>query len=285
MTGLVGRMRRSVGLLLDLGAGCARPPAVGTGVIILGMHRSGTSALTGVIDLLGVAVSDEDDIMVGDEANQRGYWESRQLTDFQELLLQRFGGTWRSPPSLPVGWERDPKLRQQLGRARRIFRRLYGKSRLWAWKDPRTALLLPFWRRALRFRPLIAVIHRHPLEVARSLEVRDGLPLQDALQLWEQYNRAILIHAAGLPAYVVSYERVVDQPGTVANELRRFLVANGVELPEVGNGRVEALVDPALRHAALDDADLNEQPLVTDGQRALVARLRFLDGPHVALPS
>jgi hypothetical protein len=248
------------------------------------MHRSGTSALAGVLSLLGIPLGDEDDLMVGDESNQRGYWESRRLTDFQELLLRRFGGAWLSPPLFRAGWEDDPRLVREVGRARRIFRRLYGNSRLWAWKDPRTALLLPFWRRALQFRPLIAVIHRNPLEVARSLETRDGLPARKALSLWEAYNRAILANAAGLPALVLTYEGFVRKPAEGAGQIQAFLAANGVDVMKAPNDRVSEFVDAGLRHSTFEESDLRNDPNVTQSQLELVARLHALGGAHAALP-
>jgi hypothetical protein len=248
------------------------------------MHRSGTSALAGVLNLFGISLGDDDDLMVADESNQRGYWESRRLTDFQELLLRRFGGAWLSPPVFRAGWEDDPRLLRQVGRARRIFRQLYGDSRLWAWKDPRTALLLPFWRRALQFRPLVAVIHRNPLEVARSLETRDRLPAREALSLWETYNRAILANAAGLPALVLSYEGFLRNPAEEAGQIQRFLAGNGVDVSSAPPDHVSEFVDAGLRHSSFEEADLRNDPNVTESQRDLVARLHALGGSHAALP-
>lgn len=49
-------------------------------VLVLGMHRSGTSALTRCINLLGVPLGVADDLMPTGEANPRGYWESASLT-------------------------------------------------------------------------------------------------------------------------------------------------------------------------------------------------------------
>ena len=65
---------------------------------------------------------------------------------------------------------------RRVGLARRTFRAVYGEAREWLWKDPRTTLLLPFWRRALRFDPVVVGIFRDPVEVAGSLAARDGFP-------------------------------------------------------------------------------------------------------------
>src|SRR5262249_54062286 len=141
-----------------------------------------------------------------DEANQKGYWESRRLTEFQESLLEKLGGDWAAPPPLEPGWEQDWRLVRRVGLARRVFREIYGADEQWLWKDPRSTLLLPFWRRALKVEPIVIGIFRDPLEVAGSLARRDRMPTHEALALWETYNRALLVNIRGLPALIVGYE-------------------------------------------------------------------------------
>ena len=70
-------------------------------MLILGMHRSGTSAITGLVSLLGPELGDRDDLTPADEANQKGYWESASLAGFQESLLEKLGGGWERLRSLP----------------------------------------------------------------------------------------------------------------------------------------------------------------------------------------
>jgi hypothetical protein len=274
-------LRRPAVFALDLAA-ALRPRSPRRAVLVLGMHRSGTSAVTGLLGLLGVNVGQEDDLMSGDVFNAKGYWESSLLTDFQELLLQRFGGTWDSPPDLVAGWERDPRLIRERGRARRIVERLYGSSENWAWKDPRTCLTLPFWRVALPLEPSVIVIHRHPLEVARSLEARDGFALDHGVRLWQLYNEALLENADGLPALVLSYSDLLAEPVAVAERLARFLASRSLDVVPLQPSDLDSFVDSGLRHSHFDDDDLS-QPELDDASRALARRLRALDGTHDSL--
>jgi hypothetical protein len=274
--------RRAAVAVKDLLAALGPPPPQSIGVFVLGMHRSGTSLLTRIVHLLGVPVGREEDLMKPDEANINGYWESDMLTAFQERLLRRLGGGWGAPPPLSQGWERSPRLLLDVGRARRIFRRVYGTMPVWAWKDPRTSLTLPLWLRALRLRPLLIVVHRHPLEVARSLAVRDGFEKTRALALWEEYNRTLLANAEGLPALVVSYEDLVRDPVAVAKRASEFLAQLGVRT-DFDEQTVVSCVDQRLRHSTYGDSDLKADPDVTDEQRSLVRLLRSLEGAHGSL--
>ncbi len=272
---------RSRALATDLAFALAPRPAT-RAVVVLGMHRSGTSAMTRIVNLLGVPVGREDDLIQADGANARGYWESLSLTRFQDALLARLGGRWDDPPPLEPGWERRLDLVREVGRARRIVRRVYGDLPVWAWKDPRTSLTLPFWRRTLRRDPIAVVLHRHPLEVARSLAARDGFSKRRSLALWERYNRELLANVAGLPVLVVAYERLVDDPLGVAASARAFLAANGVPVRGVPEEEIRGFVDRSLRHSRFDELDLGADPDVSDEQQDVFRLLHSLEGPHDA---
>lgn len=280
-------LRRPVRRTVDFGRGLAPGGgARGVGVYVLGMHRSGTSTLTRMLNLVGVPLGRGDDGFSPDRFNPRGYWESRRLTNFQDSLLARLGGSWAAPPPIEDGWERSVRLAEMAGRGRRIFRAVYGDAPLWAWKDPRTAITLPFWLRALRAKPVVVVIHRHPLEVASSLSARSGMPRTEALALWERYNRAILRNAASLPAYVTSYARIVADAPKEAAGLASFLQGVGVELPaEAQSAGVDSFVESSLRHSAYDDSDSSSEVELTTGQRALRDALVSLEGAHTPLPA
>lgn len=253
-------------------------PDAGTGVLVLGMHRSGTSALTRVVNLLGVPIG-----RAGEVTDE--HWESGALMSFQNELLRSLGGTWSDPPALRPGWERHPRLLPQVAAARRAFDKVYGELPLWVWKDPRTSLTLPFWRRALRMRTLAIVIYRNPLEVWRSLEAGDlHLDKPTSLALWERYNLALLENVAGLHTLVVGYHELVADPLSVARSVRWFLRSHGVPADEVPEEGVLGFVDPAQRHATYDDGALQDDPSVTPAHRALLRRFRSAPSCCVTLP-
>lgn len=267
-------------MTLDVLAGLSPTGGRGKGVLVLGMHRSGTSAVTSVVELLGLELGDRRDLMAANMANERGYWESKRLTEFQESLLEKLGGDWETPPTLSPGWERDWRLMRRLGLARRTFRDVYGSAEQWVWKDPRTVLLLPFWRRALAFDPIIVGIFRNPLEVADSLAARDGMAKQRALALWEAYNGALLVNARGLPALVTSYEDLVADPVGVARDLSTFLETQGLSVSDPDVDALRSCVVGDLRHNVHPVSRADTDDDMTDSQRELLRLLRDLRGQH-----
>ncbi len=109
-------------------------------------------------------------------------------------------------------------------RAAATFRQAFGDPNVAVcWKDPRTTLLLPFWRQVIG-RPIACVFCvRHPLEVARSLERRDGLELPVGLALWERYQHRAVAGLTGLPVFVTSYADACRRPEAWREELRCWL--------------------------------------------------------------
>src|SRR5579884_3426223 len=111
-------------------------------VIVLGMHRSGTSAVTRVVNLLGLSLGREDDLYHA--ADNPDHWESSALIEANDSILQKLGGRWDAPPNLQEGWESSDLMRGEMSRLRNTFLHVYPEDG-WVWKDPRTCLTLPLW--------------------------------------------------------------------------------------------------------------------------------------------
>lgn len=152
-----------------------------TAIVVLGMHRSGTSALARMLAAAGAASAGP---TVRNWDNARGHFESLALVRLNESVLARSGGHWLAAPQ-EVRWTAaDERERDRL-----LALRVEGRAALL--KDPRTLLVLPFWRAArVPFHALGIV--RHPLAVARSLASWRGLPLAQGIALWTAHNRALL---------------------------------------------------------------------------------------------
>ena len=241
--------------------------------LVLGMHRSGTSALTSLLDRLGFYAGPDESLMPADEHNARGYWELGELQDLNEQLLAALGGNWTDVLGVDprrLGEEARDSFR---ARARSLVSHLdsYGP---WVIKDPRLCLLLPFWREMLD-RPVCVLIHRHPLAVARSLAKRDGLPIHVGIALWEHYNLAALAGSLGLPRALVGYHELLMEPAGMASKLIRTLQAVGVEglgaLRGLSPHDARALLDSSLEHHAASPEE--ERGFLNDAQRELLQSL------------
>jgi hypothetical protein len=238
------------------------PPATGEAcVLVIGMHRSGTSATAGLLAHLGLAVPSPEDLLASSRAaNERGHWESRGLLRFNNRLLRHLGGTWSTPPRLEPGWEGEASLDSWREEAASVFGDIL-PARPAVWKDPRNCVLLPFWRTVLA-PPVAAVfVLRHPAEVSASLRARDAMPVTYGLAVWERYVRSAAAGLTGLPTLVGDYRALVADPEGWCERVVGFL-----EQCDVG-------VDPAARAGAAGfvDGDLRHQRIPSEQGEAAMA--------------
>jgi GT2 family glycosyltransferase len=222
----------------------ARPPS--GQIVVLGMHRSGTSSVAGLLARMGVAVGPEHDLLVGPD-NPKGHYESGRLHMACVRRLAAAGGDWRSPPSIVPPAAVDA-FRREVGALIDEF----DAHRPWLLKEPRLCLvaheLLP-----LLTRPLFVHVVRDPLAVAASLAARDGFAMDEALALWERYTRDAFEASRGWPRLVVDYDALCADPLATTQALHDGLHAlglAGVHLPsaEVLHAWIDAPVrDPHTR--------------------------------------
>jgi hypothetical protein len=245
-------------------------------VFVIGMHRSGTSAMAGMLSQLGITGPSEDDLIPATSSNARGHFESKLLTRIDNQLLRLRGGTWSAPPSVASGWELEPSIVAVKDFARRAFHTTF-PSRPMAWKDPRNCIVLPFWRSVLT-PPVAAVfVYRDGLEVARSLRARDHFTLTHGLGLWERYLRSASANLDGLPTFVAGYGGLLDDPASTCSALVRFLADIGITVPESAVRHAVASLDAGLRH---ERPSADEPSDLADSQHDLFARLDSLAGAH-----
>jgi hypothetical protein len=227
----------------------AAPAAPAAQVVVLGMHRSGTSAVTSLLRVMGLWAGEEDNFPPADEHNKAGYWEHRGIWSVDEAILRSLGASWSEAADLDLS-RLEGELRARLAeRARETVREL-DRHGSWVIKDPRLCLLFPFWRQILE-RPICVLIHREPLPVARSLAARDGLPIAYGIALWEQYTRAALASTRGLPRILISHRELMADPAATLRRLHDHLARHSPELARLHVPSLEeirAVLDPDLLH-------------------------------------
>jgi len=197
------------------------------GVIILGMHRSGTSALTGALAAMGVFVGDEPELTRANSENPRGFFERRDARALCDELLYAAAADWWKVSDFScraVPRERIDALQPQFAA---LFERLRS-HRLWALKEPRLCLLMPLFRPWLRDDDIVVHMLRHPLAVARSLRRRNGLPIRVGLALWKRYVLDARQSSPDPPTLVVSYEALVAEPEATLQRLVSGIGAAGI---------------------------------------------------------
>ncbi|MDP9223772.1 MAG: hypothetical protein M3P18_07920, partial [Actinomycetota bacterium] len=198
--------------------------------------------------------------------NPKGFWEHGPIVELNDLLLARLGGRSMAPPRFVPGWATVTEL-DDLREIARLILVPFADAELWAWKDPRACLTLPFWQTVLpSMRYLICV--RSPFDVARSLKDRNRVSTGRSLYLWLLYTQSVLSHTEGHSRRIVLYDRLVDEPLEELRALAGFLdVPARAGEPGVQD-ELAVFVDRQLRHhrsraqvessnPALDDLSTN----------------------------
>ena len=227
-------------------------------VLVLGMHRGGTSAFAGTLQALGVDFGD--DLLPGQVENPLGFFEDRTVVRVNDGVLDSVGSFWCDPlPDLDDrGWERHAQM--LLDEAALKLTAGFGRASLWGLKDPRLCRLLPLWLpllTRLESTPCCVLAVRHPAEVAASLLARNRMEPKNAQLLWLEHLLAAEFNTRGLRRVFVTYDGLMtDWRGTVAG----IGTALDLDWPHPpGDLQVADQVDrflrPALRHHRHDDPD------------------------------
>lgn len=154
-------------------------------LIVLGMHRSGTSALGGVLARLGAALPKT--LMPPTPDNPRGYMESVRFMKFHDEILASSGSSWNDWGKFNPDWFESDVADEFHEQLPRLLEEEFGNSRLFVLKDPRICRFFPFWVRAcqdLDIAVKVVIPVRNPLEVAQSLHTRDQFGPSRGLLIW-----------------------------------------------------------------------------------------------------
>lgn len=223
-----------------------------------------------LLSLCGLYLGPADQLLEPDKGNPLGHFEHKGFLKIDEALLAYFGGATDHPPDFKPGWERDSSLQVFFDEARLILETFSGRS-LWGWKEPRTTILLPFWKSlipSLRF----VICLRSPLEVARSLVKRNGLSVEKGFYLWNHYTRAAIRDTEGCPRILTFYE---DYFRDASAEIRRLVEFCGLsQLDEAS--RIDDAIFQDLRHHTSETLELLDETNVATEYKLIYIGLRAL---------
>ncbi|HYM72888.1 MAG TPA: glycosyltransferase [Stellaceae bacterium] len=227
-----------------------------TAIVVLGMHRSGTSALTGMLHHLGVALGER--LMPATIDNPRGYWEHTDIVAAHDRLLSALGSAWDDIRPLPGGFEHGEPAADGRRELAAIVRRDFAEAPLWALKDPRLCRLMPLWSMLFdeeRISPRYILALRHPLDVAASLDARDGISTPRALLLWLGHLFDAERATRGRRRAIVHYEALIGARGwrPVAAQLVAELDLAWPQQSAAAEAAVDAFLAPELRRRRVSD--------------------------------
>lgn len=229
-------------------------------VVVLGMHRSGTSAITRALNVLGVKLG-EHLMPPTPGVNEKGYFEDLDIHALNSEMLHALSMAWHSLTRIEA--HHVALLRDQgyVTRALGLLRSKLQEHGTYGFKDPRVAKLLPFWSEVFASGPFdvsYVIALRNPLSVADSLTKRDGLEKEKSHLLWLEHLMNALQHSQDARRVFVDYDHfLADAPTALAS------LSEHLEL-EVDQDALQVyqkdFLDPALSHAAYTVADLASAP-------------------------
>lgn len=236
-----------------------------TAILVLGMHRSGTSSLAGALVRLGV-VPPLNLIPPNDE-NPKGFWESTVIVGLNDEILAAGGSHWED--WRPFDPERiDPAVAYTLKtRARSALIREFGEASLAVIKDPRICRLIPFWSSALQdsgWSPRAILPLRSPLEVASSLERRNGIPLSLGCLIWLRHVLDAEAGTRNMRRAVVGWNDFLRDPPGALERVGEQLKVEWPRWTERALTEIQDFVSADLRRQRASDSDLLAHPAVND---------------------
>ena len=246
-------------------------------ILVLGMHRSGTSALTWLIGRLGAKLPA--DAIEPTPENPRGYWESTGLIAVDNQLLRTARSSWFDPRALDLSRLAPDALPNLRSLMREAVGRAFGNAPLFVVKDPRQCRFVPVVAQALTemdATPRAVLMLRSSAEIAASLASRDGTSPAYAHLLCLRHMIDAELGSRGMPRVVVDYDSMLADWRETARKLSPLLGLDEPSLDGEVAAEIDGFIDPSLRHHKLG-REVLEEPLaslvakIEDGQRALVA--------------
>jgi hypothetical protein len=243
-------------------------------VLLLGMHRSGTSAIARGLGALGVYLGN--DFLDAQPENPTGYWEDKGIVALDERLLGALGLTWDATSLIDRRAFERRRVRALRRDAIRYLNQTFTSAPLWGFKDPRTIRVLPFWQRALRdceVEDSYVVAIRNPRSVAASLFARQAMDPDTAYRLWLVHMVPFFSDVIGKPFVVVDYDLLMRDSRAQLERIGRRL---GLPV-EAGSAEIDRFVsgflDAGLRHSVFAPEDFDDRSEVPRLTRDAYLRL------------
>ncbi|PWV64470.1 rhamnan synthesis F family protein [Plasticicumulans acidivorans] len=228
-------------------------------IVVLGMHRSGTSAIARSLKALGVSLGNE--LFSAGFDNPKGFWEDKNCLEINNKLLEHLGSDY---DQLAANWpaiKNDTIIEELTNKAiRTITQNLEKSGGIWGFKDPRTCRLLQFWKNVFSSTPCDAsyiITLRNPLSVAASLAKRNQISAEKSHYLWLQHTLPAVAMTKGSRRVVVDYDLLMKSP---LLQLQRIASALDLPIPDEDAPAtidyINHFIDQDLRHTLYDDVSL-----------------------------
>lgn len=193
-------------------------------IFVLGMHRSGTSALTGMLNKLGLSIGE--DVISPAYDNPKGFFENKRVIAVNNQILSAWNMDWMtalSPPNISL---KEAELEQLKASIKDILLEEFSEKEVLLIKDPRLCLVLPIWQevfKSLDIATQYIIITRNPIEISLSLEKRNGIAVFQSFMLWLNYLLQAELWTRTTERTFVNYEDILTQPVQILRQIAEQL--------------------------------------------------------------
>ena len=243
----------------------ARRSHAAQALLVLGMHRCGTSALTRVFSLLGADLPKN--MLGANPTNETGHWESLDLITIHDDLLASAGSRWDDWRAFNPDWIQSGIAEGFRKKLVGVLKHDFDGSPLFVVKDPRICRFVPLWLDVLEWfgaEARVVISIRNPLEVAVSLKRRDNFPLAKSHLLWLRHALDAERATRQLPRAIVSYDDLLDNWRSVVGTVAAKTGLHWPRRSDRSELEIDQFLADAVRHNADDDAKLTARADIAD---------------------
>ena len=254
LLGSAGALPQLLAAQLELRQALDSSSLPGRMIVVLGMHRSGTSALSGLLCQAGFDAPS--DLMSADAVNPRGYWESSGLFALNDNFLGELGSRWDTLDTLPQGWQHGETAARWRSNLLNHLCHAYAGASAPVIKDPRLCILLSGlspWLESGALRVEMLLTLRDPFEVARSLKEAQNLPSRDGMRLWLQHVLSAERISRGWPRLMVHFDSLIHNPHQNLERCLKLLVAE--QNTAALESQISNFIDPELHHQRREELE------------------------------
>lgn len=254
-------------------------------ICVLGMHRSGTSLLSNLINQLGVFWGDKDELMEKHETNPDGFYELNHIVDIQERILEICQSSWDSCNWIENSLFDDDRIQVYKEHLKGYICQIYEKHNIsfFGFKDPRTSILIPIWKEIfseLNLEALYIWAVRNPEEVVNSLLRRDEYRKEYGYCLWDYYNLKIIYDLQGESGMMIHYDDLMNQTYNICAKLHDFIFENGKVFNE---DKINGVVKNEYRHSVVKK-EIFENREITNIIMNFIRKIKSKEDNRVLFP-
>jgi hypothetical protein len=228
-------------------------------IVVLGMHRSGTSALMGVLKSFSVEMGSNH--IIPRPGNPKGFFELTDINNLNDKIFDSLHSSWDSLNPLPEDWSNGSGIDGHRKALSEIIKTNFENAGMISIKDPRLCRLLPLWSEVfeeLGISPYFIIPLRHPLEVAGSLGSRNGFSLKKSLLLWMTYMLDAELYSRKYPRVFTTYYGLLKDTANTMDSISKTLNIKFPKSYEDVKEEVSRFLDPGLKHHNQDAAPMDE---------------------------